>query len=151
MLSPSTLAQGLSMIFSSIIWMRPNFIIKKGKWRISFRKLETYGQFHQHFTFVSFISKFCAQLSCTYISGLYFFSVRICAQKLHLECWWNWHLNFIKILLAAFAPVGLCQTYWCTVQCVQHRIWASFLVGCTGLHFVGETEWRWSMTAGAEE
>ncbi len=34
---------------------------------------------------------FCAQLFCTYITGLYLFDPRFSKQKLVLKCWWNWH------------------------------------------------------------
>ncbi len=59
-------------------------------------------------------------------------------------------VNFTNILLAAFAPVGSCQSYWCTAQDVQHRSWAYFLAFCNGKvghNYVGETEWHRRLTA----
>jgi len=53
-------------------------------------------------------------------------------------------VNFTNVLRAAFAPVDLHPTYWRTVQRVQRRSWADFLVLWTrrvGHRFVGETEW----------
>ena len=49
-------------------------------------------QFHQHFT-----SSFCANILapktfCACSLALYFFGVRILAQKLLVKCWWNWPL-----------------------------------------------------------
>jgi hypothetical protein len=50
------------------------------------------GQFHQRSTCSFYIRKFCGQLFCAYILGLYFIGARLLAQKLRLEHWWNWTL-----------------------------------------------------------
>ena len=33
---------------------------------------------------------------CAYILGLYFTGVSLPAQKLSVECWWNWHQGASK-------------------------------------------------------
>ncbi len=48
------------------------------------------GQFHQHSTSSFYVRKLHAQLFCAYVLGLYFTGARLLAQKLHVECWWNW-------------------------------------------------------------
>jgi len=48
------------------------------------------GQFHQHSTLSFNVCKLRAQLLCAYVLGLYFTGVSLPAQKLHIECWWNW-------------------------------------------------------------
>ncbi len=56
-------------------------------------------------------------------------------------------------VLAAFVPVGLWKTHWCTAQGVQCRSWAYFLVVCNdkvGRNFVGETEWHRGMNSGTK-
>ncbi len=63
-------------------------------------------------------------------------------------------VNFTNILLAAFVPVGLRQTYWHTAQSVQCRSWEHFLV--VGIdkvdrNLIGETEHRRIMTAGTKK
>jgi hypothetical protein len=37
-----------------------------------------------------YMRKLRVQLFCAYISGLYFTGVRLLAQKLRIEHWWNW-------------------------------------------------------------
>ncbi len=49
--------------------------------------LKVCRQFHQHFARGFFLRKFRAQLFCTYILGLYFFSTRLPAQKMLFYCW----------------------------------------------------------------
>ncbi len=34
-----------------------------------------------------YVRKFCAQLFCAYVLGLYFTGARLLAQKLRVECW----------------------------------------------------------------
>ncbi len=48
------------------------------------------GQFHQCSTNSFYVRKFCTQLFCAYVLGLYFTGTRLLAQKLPIECWWNW-------------------------------------------------------------
>ncbi len=48
------------------------------------------GQFHQHSTSSFYVRKLRAQLFCAYVLGLYFTGVSLPAQKLLVECWWNW-------------------------------------------------------------
>ncbi len=47
--------------------------------------VETWGQFHQYFTRIIYVSKLHAQLFCAYVLGLYFTDVSLPAQKLHVE------------------------------------------------------------------
>ena len=52
-------------------------------------------------------------------------------------------VNLTIILWAAFTPVDLYWTYWCTDQSLQHKSWAYLLVvwtGKVGCSFVGETD-----------
>ncbi len=51
------------------------------------------GQFHQRSTRSLYVHKFLEQLFCAYILGLYFTGARLLAQKLRVECWWNWALD----------------------------------------------------------
>ncbi len=57
----------------------------------------TKGQFHRHSTLSFYVHKLKAQLFCAYILGLYFIGVRLPAQKLPVERWWNWaHVSIFK-------------------------------------------------------
>ncbi len=63
---------------------------------------------------------------------------------------WNWLLfgvNFINVLLAAFAPVGSHQSYWSTALSVQCNFNLGLMVKF-GPNFIGETERRMRMAAG---
>jgi hypothetical protein len=60
--------------------------------RFSYSKLKSHaaksrngGQFHQRSTRSFYIHKFCVQLFCAYIIGLYFNGTRLLAQKLRVE------------------------------------------------------------------
>ncbi len=71
-------------------------------------------------------------------------------------CFWalkRFWVNFINVLLAAFAQKGLHQTCWCIAQGVQCRKFSLFLVVCigrVGRNFIGETQRHRRMTAGAK-
>ncbi len=53
---------------------------------------QNWCQFHQHFTRVFFVQKFCAKFFCTYILGLIFFRRKNISANAHIKCWWNWPL-----------------------------------------------------------
>jgi hypothetical protein len=57
---------------------------------------EIRGQFHQHSTRSFYVRNLCTQLFCTYVLGLYFTGVSLLAQKLCVECWWNWTQGLIS-------------------------------------------------------
>ena len=61
--------------------------------------------------------------------------------------------QFHQHFLAAFVPVVLRPTYWRTAQSVQRKSWAYLSVVCfdkVDSSFVGETEWRQTLTASAK-
>ncbi len=51
---------------------------------------EIRGQFHQSSTCSFYVCKLRIKLFCAYVLGLYFTGARLLAQKLGVECWWNW-------------------------------------------------------------
>ncbi len=70
---------------------RPSLTAKIGKAKKSwFGRIDSRGQFHQRSTLSFYIRKLCMQLFCAYFLGLYFTGARLLAQKLRVECWWNW-------------------------------------------------------------
>ncbi len=52
----------------------------------------SWGQFHQCSMRSFYICKFCEQLFCAYVLGLYLTGARLLEQKLRVEHWWNWTL-----------------------------------------------------------
>jgi hypothetical protein len=38
----------------------------------------------------TYVSCMCSFSFCAYVLGLYFTGARLLAQKLRVECWWNW-------------------------------------------------------------
>ncbi len=64
---------------------------------LAFRRSQRPGVNFTNILYAAFLyESFTHSFLCTYILGLYFFSARILAQKLHVECWWNWHLESIS-------------------------------------------------------
>ncbi len=72
--------------FTSVIY-ESNY--KHSKTRAK-NQLQTRGQFHQHSTRSFYVRKLHAQLFCAHVLGLYFTGVSLLAEKLLVECWWNW-------------------------------------------------------------
>jgi hypothetical protein len=65
------------------------------------------GQFHQCSMCSFYLRKLWVQLFCAYILGLYFTGISLPAQKLCIECWWNWALITAKWHLTFVCQIGI--------------------------------------------
>ncbi len=107
----------------------PQFFLCRSK---SVLKSTIRGQFHQRSTCSFYICKLRAQLFCAYVLGLHFTGVSLTAQKLHVECWWNW----LQVSISSTFYVRLIHTK------VLNKV---FLY----LHFRFEIFWRENIGANA--
>ncbi len=92
-----------------LFWWQWKFIERK--WE-KYDKVGSRGQFHQCYTRSFYIPKLRAQLFCAYVLGLYFTSVSLLAQKLCVECWWNWpKVSDLEVLPKLHSWEGLVR-FW---------------------------------------
>ncbi len=89
------------------IWWFISHLGRCEKMSKKWTNFDSWGQFHQRSTRSFYIHKLRTQLFCAYVLGFYSTGARLLAQKLRVECWWNWPLvsilpNFIHCKMNTF-------------------------------------------------
>ncbi len=102
-----------------------------------------WGQFHQRSKRSFYVCKLRVQLFCAYVLGLYFTGVSLPAQKLRIECWWNWamvtcivdikifDINILPSFLASLATHCTRHTTPSFFPSLKSRFFYAFLPLCS--------------------